>query len=536
MSNLEQQLVQVKQFLNHHSTKVRLSAVEIISGCSNDAQLHPFFTKLNIGNQLLDLCGDSNSEISRHACSALVNLTSNPNFSLNLLDSSPFNTILQQLRSHSLSLQRKELLIKMIVNLTQNTEGVSLLLQLDSSVQGLHVIRLIHMLKSVDIRKYDQIRAMHYIPYLLCNVTQNEIGRELVMEPQRNLIRFIVPFMDYNFDYHLVETQKTDKNTKKSKSSESGHISIGECYRIFHRGIWNLIKNCMFCLNDEPQLFLKQIQKSHGKNFMKQKESLKRMIRKYYLRIFIDLECGPLERNEIIFELINPLIGPLCEYPRKLRRRLKRKQMDNEDKMDCKEKDVNGDLNGDSNGNSKHQRMQLLLKRMAFDKLRFDDGEIRKVALECLHLFCAVNDDFGLHLEFPKMIDMLCLTDLLKEYEGWEVEEELIKISRDIRTTLKHKLKEIKERQSDNVDDGGTQQIGNEKPDHDKAQGDVEDVVKEEKESLESEEKEDGDGKEDTKMEVNEQSMGQQYVGVTSAVRQAFDKEQASALFDLAMK
>merc|ERR1711879_935720 len=38
------------------------------------------------------------------------------------------------------------------------------------------------------------------------------------------------------------------------------------------------------------------------------------------------------------------------------------------------------------------------------------------------------------------------------------------------------------------------------------------------------------------KMEINEQPMGQQYVGVTSSVRQTFDTKQASALFDLAMK
>ncbi len=81
----EQQLIQVRKFLNHEQQRVRLGAVEIISGCSMDAQLHPFFTKLNIGKQLLQLLSDTNTDIVHHSCISLVNLSSNPNFSINLL-------------------------------------------------------------------------------------------------------------------------------------------------------------------------------------------------------------------------------------------------------------------------------------------------------------------------------------------------------------------------------------------------------------------------------------------------------------------
>merc|ERR1712113_993446 len=88
--------------------------------------------------------------------------------------------------------------------------------------------------------------------------------------------------------------------------------------------------------------------------------------------------------------------------------------------------------------------MKALLKRMSFDKLRCNDPEIRKVALECLHLLCAVDDDFDLHLEFPKWMHSLCLKELLLEYEEWEADEELIKISKNVRASLKQKMKEIK--------------------------------------------------------------------------------------------
>merc|ERR1712032_1255220 len=113
------------------------------------------------------------------------------------------------------------MLIKMTLNLTQTPEGVCSLLQLNSSVQGLHVIRLIHLLKGVDVRSESSVRAMHYLPWILCNVTQNADGRQLIIEPQRNLLRYIMPFLDADFDYEL---QSDNSETESSKN----RVSIGE--------------------------------------------------------------------------------------------------------------------------------------------------------------------------------------------------------------------------------------------------------------------------------------------------------------------
>merc|ERR1712130_819117 len=73
--------------------------------------------------------------------------------------------------------------------------------------------------------------------------------------------------------------------------------------------------------------------------------------------------------------------------------------------------------------------------------MRLNDEEIRKIALECLHLFAGVNEDFNLHLVFAKVMKKLFVCELLKEYEIWEYSKDLIKISRDIRTTIKEKIK-----------------------------------------------------------------------------------------------
>jgi len=204
------------------------------------------------------------------------------------------------------------------------------------------------------------------------------------------------------------------------------------------------------------------------------------------------------------------------------------------------------------NNHGEKQWIDALMKRMSFDKLRFDDLEIRQKALECLHLFCAVHDDFDLHLLFPKVLDTLCIMDLLKEYEIWEAEEELIRISKDIRTTLKHKLKEIKEIESgdgakiedetkaENVDDekirNETESVENQQKDKnhgDDIKGNNDDDEMKDQDPRHSEENEEAKIE---KMEINEQAMGQEYVGVTSSVRQTYDTKQASALFDLALK
>ena len=454
----EKQLVEVQRFLYHKEARVRLGAVEIVSGCSTDTQLHPFFTKLNIGKQLLHLIGDVNKEIARHSCVSLVNLSSNPNFSLNLLKCSPFDCIVKHLRSDSITEKMKELLIKTMLNVTQTQEGISQLLQIGTSVQGLHVIRIVHMLKNVDVYKSEQIRIFHYLPFLLCNVTQNEIGRQLITEPQRNLIRHLVLFMDYNFDYDT--------------------LSESDCYKIFHRGVWSLMRNCLWCLRDEPKQYLDGLKKKQKINENTSEQQIKKLISGYYLRIFFDFgQQMEWAQNQIFFEIINPLIGPLHEYKATLRRKLM-KRRENENGIDA------------------------LLKRMDFDKERFDDEEIRKIALECLHLMAGVDDDFDLHLLFPKIMKNLFVCELLKEYEEWEYLPNLVKISQDIRATIKEKTKKVKE--------------NNETKD---------DEIKERETTEENDDK-----------EMKVEPIAQQYHSVQTTAKKSFDNQQSNALFDLVMQ
>ena len=506
-SELEQQLVDVKKYLGHHSSNVRLKAVEIVSGCSSDTQLHPFFTKLNIGKQLLQLIADSNKDIAYHSCVSLVNLSSNPNFTLNLLKASPFNTIIKELRSKYISNKVRELLIKMLVNMTQTSDGISDLLQENTSVQGLHIIRLIHILKTIHADNHQQIRMYHYLPYVLCNITQNNVGRELIMEPQRNLIGYIIPFMDYNFDYHLKET---NKKTKQEKDD----IAIGECYKTFHRGIWNTIRNCIWLLNDEPQQLLKQMEKQKNKKKDEDEKNednvdLKKAIHNYYLRIFLDYGNKEEEwtKNALIFEIINPLIGGLHEYEKKLRKKMV--------KLQKKEKERN------------ETSMDNLLKRMSFDKFRFDDEEIRKIALQCLHLVVGVDAEFDLDVVIPKILNELFIDDLLKEYEIWESSSELIRISKDIRSTLKHQLEKLNK--DDKTDENGVEQKeqGNNNEEQKLERKDKDEIV---------ENGVDDDNKDSNNGGMDIQPMAQEFHSVKTVEKKTFNQKESNALFDLVMQ
>merc|ERR1719206_52352 len=90
-----------------------------------------------------------------------------------------------------------------------------------------------------------------------------------------------------------------------------------------------------------------------------------------------------------------------------------------------------------------------LLKRMDAQRERHSDLEVRKAALECVHLLAGVGEDFGLHEVFPQMLAGLCVEELLEEFEEWECDDGLKKISRDIRATLKHRMKPPREKETE---------------------------------------------------------------------------------------
>merc|ERR1712129_603686 len=69
-----------------------------------------------------------------------------------------------------------------------------------------------------------------------------------------------------------------------------------------------------------------------------------------------------------------------------------------------------------------------------------------------------VNDDFDLQLVFPNVMKKLFVCELLKEFEIWECSKDLIKVSSDIRATIKEKIKQTKDETSsveivDKIDD-----------------------------------------------------------------------------------
>lgn len=454
MQNLETQLLEVQKFLVSERNDVRLHATEIIASCSSDSQLHPFFTKLNIGSQLLPLMADINQKISHNACLAMVNLSSNPNFVLNLLDSYPFNIILKHLRSYSSSstntastVKKIELMIKMLVNLTQSEDGQSELLQEKTPLQGLHVIRLIHILKKVDLSDIQCLQVYHYLPHVLCNVTRSAVGRYLIMEPERNLVRYIIAFLDeYAFDF-----KKKQKSTENEIESET--LSISHMYQIFHRGIWETMRNCIWILNDSPNLLLKSLlaNKSHQKtdnvvecqtsnkisnnvNDSKledddgncnQSEEEKVILNDFILRIFLDVGINDdWRKNCLIYEILNPILGSILEYKSKVRKKLR------------------------------HQSL-LMERYMGFDKLRFEDANVHRICLECLHLMVGLKQtSFDLHSNITRYLDGLKLKELLEEYEVWQTDENLIEISKNVRYTHAFQMKPKNEKkESENVDE-----------------------------------------------------------------------------------
>ncbi|ETO25007.1 hypothetical protein RFI_12138 [Reticulomyxa filosa] len=407
---MEENLRQIQEFSRHARPDVRLEAVKIWSGLSLDAQSHPFFTKLKIGNDLVRLLSDSNGEIVKHSATTLVNLSTNPNFVDYFLgtNKSSLEVIIKEIRSSGNS--QKDLLIKILVNCTREAIGRTIVLQENTPLFGLNVVRLLHMLESIDIKNSQQISTYHHLPYIIVNLCQERMGRQLLMEPNRRLLlKYVIPYMDYNINYDAFEP----------------NAPIKQQYQIFHQGIWDIVRNCCFAINEKPdEKFMRQWWKNKvqvqsnetngddnddNDNDNDNDDTNDISSADLELRIgeyFCDLFC--FEENLLLYEILNPLLGGIYSYRNSIRQALP---------------------------------ARLQTRYMKLNKARFDSEWIRKCSLQCLGLLISVKkslvgESFASVFVQHLLVQNLLLPKLLKEYEMWEPKEDLARLSKKIRKSL----------------------------------------------------------------------------------------------------
>lgn len=318
-----------------------------------------------------------------------------------------------------------ELLLQILVNTTREEEGRnSFLLVKQPTRRGLYLLRLIYLLKNVDFENKYCVKSYAYLPYILCNLTQSFDGRQLLVEPQRNLLKYLIPFIN---NYDIIENR-----IMKSKNKNKNNDEFVDCYEIFMNGIWDTLKNICMGLDDSPDVLLSVLKPSSNnktdklcKDESKQQQSGiltfggtgqsddkknknndndnedeeednnddetnaedKLLIVKYFMNVFCNIDnvnennkfenrdAANISDNNFIFELISPIIGAIHEYDSKTFKLRKKIEYLNKMRNTSRDKNKNlndiNDINENKNDsdNEKEIDMKSKYKLNRFDKI-----------------------------------------------------------------------------------------------------------------------------------------------------------------------
>ncbi|PON67068.1 Armadillo-like helical [Trema orientale] len=184
------ELEELVDFLSSPSPQVTKAAVDIVRGLTgSDDGLRSLANYANKVLPSLSRLLSATKEISEPAAEALVNLSQNSGLAAKMVDMGIVKTAMDVLYKPDSSISR--LLVMLLVNLTQFDAGITSLLQTgDEKMQGLYVMKLVRSF----CRSSSEIRedAFEHVGSILVNISKNEAGRKLLLDPKRGLLKQII--------------------------------------------------------------------------------------------------------------------------------------------------------------------------------------------------------------------------------------------------------------------------------------------------------------------------------------------------------
>lgn len=235
IDSIANQLEQVVPFLEPTNRfDVRLEAVGLIVPYLAQQPVeyyHARLLKLNLIRPLKQMITESNARLSKQALQGLVNLSTSENGRIELIKKNLVEAVMDhvsQLREfRELNSESVPLLFMLLSNLTMEDEGQKRFLQIGTSLQGLWLLRLLKLFTN-DLRTESSFGKesdeYEYIANILTNVTQQEVGRVLLLDERRKIMPLLIEQL-------------------KSKS------------RVRKLGVLRLIRNLSFELEKHPILF-----------------------------------------------------------------------------------------------------------------------------------------------------------------------------------------------------------------------------------------------------------------------------------------
>ncbi|XP_059448445.1 uncharacterized protein LOC132179701 isoform X2 [Corylus avellana] len=188
------ELEELLGFLSSPSPQITKAAVDIVrglTGSEDGLQSLAKYSKIALPSLSRLLTGPK--EVSEPAAEALVNLSQNSDVAAKMVEMGTIKMIMEILYKPDSSITR--LLIMLLVNLTQLDDGIASLLQTeDEKMHGLHVMKLVRSFCRSSSESSDD--PFEHVGSILVNISKQEAGRKLLLDPKRGLLKQIIRQFD----------------------------------------------------------------------------------------------------------------------------------------------------------------------------------------------------------------------------------------------------------------------------------------------------------------------------------------------------
>ncbi|KAK0573621.1 hypothetical protein LWI29_011044 [Acer saccharum] len=187
------ELEELLEFLSSPSPPVKKAAVDIVRGLTGSEDgLQSLSSYAGIALPSLSRLLSENKEVSEPAAEALVNLSQNSELATKMVEMGMIKTVMDLLYKPDSGIT--QLLVMLLVNLTQLDEGISSLLQTgDEQMKGLYLMKLVRSFCRASSESSDQFE---HVGSILVNISKKEAGRKILLDPKRGLLKQIIRQFD----------------------------------------------------------------------------------------------------------------------------------------------------------------------------------------------------------------------------------------------------------------------------------------------------------------------------------------------------
>ncbi|TYK07746.1 protein HGH1-like protein isoform X2 [Cucumis melo var. makuwa] len=190
------ELEELIQFLSSPSPQLRKAAIDIVQGLTGSEDgLQSLAKYPDVLLPSLARLLREQKDVAERAAEALVNLSQNSDLAGKMIDLGLIGEAMNLLYNVDSSIS--QLLVMLLVNLTQLDAGIASLLQTgDDKMQGLYVMKIVRSFCRSASESSDD--PFEHVASILVNISKKEAGRKLLLDPNRGLLKQIIRQYDSN--------------------------------------------------------------------------------------------------------------------------------------------------------------------------------------------------------------------------------------------------------------------------------------------------------------------------------------------------